>query len=55
MDGLNEKIVEFEKFCKDCVNYDKSATEDPCNECLTVPARLGTHQPEKFIKKEQNN
>lgn len=55
MEGLNVKFVEFAKFCKQCKNYNVSPTADPCNECLGVPARLGTRKPEKFEEKDNGN
>ena len=42
------KFVEFNKYCQKCINKDKSPTADPCNECLSVPAREGTRKPIKF-------
>lgn len=48
------KFVEFDKFCQKCMNKDKSSTAEPCNECLTVPAREGTRKPIKF-EEDKNN
>lgn len=48
-----EKFVEFDKFCKKCKNWKTSPSADPCNECLSVPARLGTRVPEKFKEEKR--
>jgi len=48
------KFVEFNKYCSKCKNKDKSSTAEPCNECLSVPAREGTVKPVKF-KEDKNN
>lgn len=48
------KFVEFDKYCQKCRNKGTSATADPCNECLTVPAREGTRKPIKF-EEDKNN
>lgn len=52
MEGINEKIVRFDEFCKNCVNYNLDESESPCNECLSTPARPGTRKPEKFKEKD---
>lgn len=44
----NKKFVQFEVYCEKCKNKDKSATADPCNECLAIPARENSHKPEFF-------
>lgn len=45
------KIVDFHKYCPKCKHEKESATEDPCNECLSIPARIDSHKPEKFESK----
>lgn len=50
----NEKFVEFDKYCKKCTNFKTTPTADPCNECLSVPARLGTRVPLKFKEDKKN-
>ena len=47
---MSDKIVEFEKFCKDCVHYEKPETDDPCNECLGHTVNEDSHKPVKFQK-----
>lgn len=48
MDGINMKEVDFNKYCALCVNRDVIEDDDPCFDCLQVPAREGTRQPLKF-------
>lgn len=47
----NYKVVYFEKYCNKCLYSKKPESEDPCRECLEVPARNNSHKPSKFIKK----
>lgn len=47
------KIVEFEKYCDSCVSHDKSATDEPCNTCLGIPARVDSHKPEKYVERSK--
>lgn len=46
-----EKIVEFELYCSKCKHYDSSDADDPCDYCLSVPARENSRLP---IKYEEN-
>lgn len=46
------KEVYFNVYCNKCKYAEKSGHEDPCNDCLAVGAREGTHKPEKFEEKE---
>lgn len=46
-----EKIVEFELYCPKCKHYDSSDADDPCDYCLSVPARENSRRP---IKYEEN-
>lgn len=52
MSRPHDKIVEFNKYCSKCKNYEKSEQEDPCFECLENPVNLGSHKPVKFEEKE---
>jgi hypothetical protein len=52
MSDTNKKFVRFDKYCKDCVFKDTSSTREPCDSCLSVPAREHSEKPEKFVKKE---
>jgi len=46
------KEVDFNKYCPKC-QYDKKLEEDdPCFECLEVPARADSHKPVNFKEKE---
>jgi hypothetical protein len=44
----NLKLVQFQEYCTKCKNKKTPETEDPCNECLTYPARENTRKPLKF-------
>ena len=46
-----EKIVEFELYCSKCKHYNSSDADDPCDYCLSVPARENSRRP---IKYEEN-
>lgn len=43
------KEVDYFKYCKHCVNKECLQTEDPCNECLTTPARQNTKKPINYV------
>lgn len=46
------KIVDFEKYCKDCKHYDKGENEDPCWDCLCNTVNWASHKPTKYEAKE---
>ena len=46
-----EKIVEFELYCSKCKHYNSSDADDPCDYCLSIPARENSRRP---IKYEEN-
>lgn len=52
MDVLNEKIVDYDPWCDQCKYKDTLGTEEPCNECLSTPARMGSRKPVKFEEKD---
>ncbi len=52
MDENNIHIVDFETYCATCAFKDKSSNEDPCDECLSIPAREYSRKPEKWKEKE---
>lgn len=45
------RIVEFGEYCDKCKHADKSESEDPCWDCLSIPAREGSSRPEYFEEK----
>lgn len=45
---MAEKLVEFEKYCKDCKHLEKEENEEPCWECLTNPVNEDSHKPLYF-------
>lgn len=50
-DGYKE--VHFNEYCPKCKNFEKSMTDDPCNDCLGEPVNLYTHKPVKFEEKSK--
>lgn len=49
---MSTKIVDFEKYCKTCKFETSKETEDPCDDCLYIPAREDSHKPEFYKEKE---
>lgn len=45
------KEVYFHEYCQKCKHFDKKESEDPCNECLCIPANAGTHEPVYYKEK----
>lgn len=46
------KIVNFHEYCNKCIHKEKSGTEQPCDDCLGVPANYNSHKPIKFVEKK---
>lgn len=42
------KFVRFDLYCSSCENKNLPECDDPCNECLGIPAREGTAEPEYY-------
>ena len=40
-----EKIVEFDRYCKRCINKDLDESEDICDKCLSEPTNSYSHKP----------
>lgn len=53
MQGNEQKIVIFDKYCPKCKYYNKSESEDPCWECLDDPVNAWSHKPVRF-EEEKN-
>lgn len=47
------KEVYFNKFCRSCENFRKKEDEEPCNSCLAEPAKVDSHKPVNYKKKER--
>ena len=52
MSNEYEKMVEFDKWCEKCKNYDKKESDDPCFDCLSDPVNYATRKPTKWEEKE---
>lgn len=48
METNREKLVQFENRCKSCKHVKESATEDPCDECLSNPTNTDSHKPVRW-------
>ena len=44
--------VHFDKYCKTCEHWTKKECEDPCNDCLSIPANVDTHEPVFYKEKK---
>ena len=54
MTNENLKEVYFGMYCQECLHGKKAEEEPPCCDCLEVPARYGSHIPEKFEQKPKS-
>lgn len=45
-----QKEVRFDIYCKECQFFNKSASNEPCNECLGMPDNGDSHVPVNFKK-----
>lgn len=41
-------LIEFDMYCPACKHYNKDQNEEPCCECLKVPARENSRKPERW-------
>jgi hypothetical protein len=48
-EGLNE--VRFDLYCESCKHWSKKDQEEPCSECLAVPANLYSQKPVRWEEK----
>ena len=55
MNDTECRIIDFEKYCKDCKYKKLKDNKDPCNECLDYGANFESEKPVKFIKDEKEN
>ena len=44
----NNHLVDFYKYCQICIHWEKEGGEEPCNKCLSIPARENSRKPEYF-------
>ena len=55
----DEHIVDFKKYCENCIYRDLNENDEPCDECLDNPVNTNSRRPvnfeptEEFIKKEK--
>lgn len=48
----NTKLTDFNTYCPKCLHWTKLAFDDPCDECLSYPAREGTRKPIYYQPKD---
>lgn len=48
MDSTGMKEVYFDKYCKSCKHSSVAEDSNPCNECLSEPARVYSHKPIRY-------
>ena len=44
----NLHIVSFDMYCPSCKYVNKDQNEEPCDTCLSIPARENSRKPEKW-------
>lgn len=49
----DEKIIDFEKWCKLCKHQDEPEESLPCRDCLDVPVNVNSTKPVKWEAKEK--
>ena len=48
---MNEtKEVYFHLYCATCKYWNKSASDEPCNECLKEGSNIDSHRPVRYEK-----
>lgn len=47
------KEVYFDMYCHNCIHFDKSGCEEPCDDCLSEPVNTYSHKPVKYVEKEK--
>lgn len=51
-DSDRMKEVHFANYCESCQHFKTVETDDPCNDCLTAPARPNSHRPLNYKEKK---
>lgn len=49
---INEKFIDFDKYCETCKYKDLEEFKDPCNECLGNPVNMNSDRPVYYEEKE---
>lgn len=47
-----KRLVAYHKYCYGCKHKDVLPDEEPCNECISNPARTDTERPLNYEPKE---
>lgn len=48
------RIVNYSLYCKTCKHLELDGTEEPCDECLSMPVNTYTEKPVNYEEKEEN-
>lgn len=46
-----KKEVWYDEYCKNCVHWQLTEAEEPCDECLNEPVNEDSHKPLYFEEK----
>lgn len=52
MSQENLHIVNFDMYCTSCKHVNVPENEEPCDTCLSIPARQDSRKPEKWEEQE---
>ena len=48
MTEIRDILVDYFTYCPICKHKEKSGNDEPCNECLSYPANVGSEKPVKY-------
>lgn len=51
---MDDKIVEFEKYCQTCKYKETAEEDDPCRDCLCIVAKTDNRRPEFWRPSEDS-
>lgn len=50
-----KRLVAYHKYCYGCKHKDVLPDDEPCNECISNPARTDTERPLNYEPKEDQH
>lgn len=51
----NMKEVYFNEYCPKCIYSSETESYDPCDECLSCPARQYSHKPINYKERKRHH
>lgn len=54
MNELGDKLVDFQKWCPSCKDFETPEIDLPCRECLEYPTNTYSTKPVKWKEKEMS-